>query len=72
MPYTRLDCIVLIVGERRERVGEILTRVRAAHGEVDCALSAVTIVELTHGIYRAKSYGTRIRRACRRESSLRH
>lgn len=53
-------------------MGEILTRVRAAHREVACALSVVTILELTDGIYRAKSYGTRIRRACMRESSLRH
>lgn len=35
---------------------------RAAHGEVDCALSVVTIVELTHGIYRAKSDADRERR----------
>lgn len=47
-----LDSSVLISGERRkESVREILKRVRAAHGEVDCALSVVTIVELTHGIY---------------------
>jgi predicted nucleic acid-binding protein len=51
-----LDSSVLIAGERRrENLREILKRVRAAHGEVDCALSVVTIVELTHGIYRAKS-----------------
>jgi tRNA(fMet)-specific endonuclease VapC len=54
---------VLIAGERRkESVREILKRVRAAHGEVDCALSVVTIVELTHGIYRAKSDTDRERR----------
>jgi hypothetical protein len=34
-----LDSSVLIAGERRkESVREILKRVRAAHGEVDCAL----------------------------------
>jgi predicted nucleic acid-binding protein len=50
-----LDSSVLIAGERRkDSVREILKRVRAAHGEADCALSVVTIVELTHGIYRAK------------------
>ncbi len=58
-----LDSSVLISGERRkESVREILKRVRAAHGEVDCALSVVTIVELTHGIYRAKSDADRERR----------
>jgi tRNA(fMet)-specific endonuclease VapC len=31
-------------------------------GEVDSALSVVTIVELTHGIYRAKSEADRERR----------
>jgi predicted nucleic acid-binding protein len=58
-----LDSSVLIAGERRrENLREILKRVRAAHGEVDCALSVVTIVELTHGIYRAKSDADRERR----------
>jgi tRNA(fMet)-specific endonuclease VapC len=54
---------VLIAGERRgESVRQILTRIRTAHGEVDSALSVVTIVELTHGIYRAKSEADRERR----------
>jgi tRNA(fMet)-specific endonuclease VapC len=58
-----LDSSVLIAGERRkDTVREILKRVRSAHGEVDCALSVVTIVELTHGIYRAKNDADRERR----------
>ncbi|HUA02079.1 MAG TPA: PIN domain-containing protein [Candidatus Aquilonibacter sp.] len=58
-----LDSSVLIAGERRrESVREILERVRAAQGEVDCALSVVTVVELTHGIYRAKTDVDRDRR----------
>jgi tRNA(fMet)-specific endonuclease VapC len=58
-----LDSSVLIAGERRgESVRQILMRVQAAHGEVDSALSVVTIVELTHGIYRAKSDADRERR----------
>jgi tRNA(fMet)-specific endonuclease VapC len=58
-----LDSSVLIAGERRgESVREILKRFRAAHGEVDCALSVVTIVELAHGIYRAKRDTDRERR----------
>lgn len=58
-----LDSSILIAGERRgESVRQILKRVQAAHGEVDCALSVVTIVELTHGIYRAKNDADRERR----------
>jgi predicted nucleic acid-binding protein len=58
-----LDSSVLIAGERRsESVRQILKRVQVAHGEVDCALSVVTFVELTHGIYRAKSDADRERR----------
>src|SRR5213078_940009 len=58
-----LDSSVLIAGERRrESVREILSRVQAAHGGVECALSVVTIVELTHGIYRAKNDADRERR----------
>lgn len=58
-----LDSSVLIAGERRRNsVREILKRLRVAQGETDCALSVVTIVELTHGIYRAKSDEDRERR----------
>jgi len=58
-----LDSSVLIAGERRgESVRQILKRVQATHGETDSALSVVTIVELTHGIYRAKSDADRERR----------
>jgi predicted nucleic acid-binding protein len=54
-----LDSSILIAGERRgESVREILKRVQAKHGETESGLSAVTIVELTHGIYRAKSERT--------------
>jgi tRNA(fMet)-specific endonuclease VapC len=58
-----LDSSVLIAGERRgESVREILQRVKAGLGEVDSALSVVTVVELTHGIHRAKSDADRERR----------
>ena len=51
-----LDSSILIAGERGgQTVSDILKRVRAAHGETESGLSALTIVELTHGIYRAKS-----------------
>jgi predicted nucleic acid-binding protein len=58
-----LDSSVLISGERRgESVRQILKRVQGAYGEADCALCVVTIVELTHGIYRAKNDADRERR----------
>jgi len=51
-----LDSSILIAGERGgESVRAILKRVQATQGETESGLSAVTVVELTHGIYRAKS-----------------
>lgn len=58
-----LDSSVLIAGERRsESVRQILKRVQAACGDTASALSVVTIVELTHGIYRAQNDADRQRR----------
>jgi tRNA(fMet)-specific endonuclease VapC len=58
-----LDTSVLIAGERRgEGVQAIIQRVLTTHGEQDAALSVVTLVELTHGIYRARSDADRERR----------
>jgi len=58
-----LDSSVLIAGERRrETVKQVIERVHAACGDVECALSVVSIIELTHGIYRAKSDADRVRR----------
>jgi tRNA(fMet)-specific endonuclease VapC len=58
-----LDSSILIARERRgETVAQIPRRVRAFQGEIECALSVVTIVELAHGIYRAKNDTDRGRR----------
>jgi len=58
-----LDSSILIESERRgEGVEDILRSVRGAHGETDIALSAVSAVELTHGIYRARTDADRDRR----------
>lgn len=58
-----LDSSILIAGERRrDSVWEILERVEAVCGKTVAALSAVTAVELTHGIYRAKTDTDRKRR----------
>jgi predicted nucleic acid-binding protein len=58
-----LDTSVLIAGERRgETIRDIFSQAWAAHGNVEIAISAVTVVELTHGIYRARTDADRIRR----------
>ena len=58
-----LDSSILIAGERRrDSVQEVLQRVEAMCGKTAAALSAVTAVELTHGIYRAKTNADRQRR----------
>ena len=58
-----LDTSILIASERRgEGIEDILHRVRAVYGEVDVAISAVSVLELTHGIYRARTDADRERR----------
>lgn len=58
-----LDSSILIAGERRKQsVATILERVEAVCGQTAAALSAITAVELTHGIYRAKADADRQRR----------
>jgi predicted nucleic acid-binding protein len=58
-----LDTGILIASERRgESIEDILRQAQASHGEVDIALSTVSVVELTHGIYRAKTEAQRERR----------
>lgn len=58
-----LDSSILIAGERRgETVKQVIQRIRALHGDIESALSAISIIELTHGIYRAKIDADRLRR----------
>jgi predicted nucleic acid-binding protein len=58
-----LDSSILIAGKRRkDSVAEVLERVEAVCGKTAAALSAVTAVELTHGICRAKTDADRLRR----------
>jgi predicted nucleic acid-binding protein len=58
-----LDSSVLIAGERRgHSIRQVLKRVQARYGEIEAALSVITVVELTHGIYRAKTDADRARR----------
>ena len=58
-----LDTSTLVTAERRgHNARDIFAQVRAAHGEVEIGLSAVTLVELAHGIERAKVDAQRQRR----------
>lgn len=58
-----LDTSILIASERRgEGVEDILNRARTEHQEDDVAISSVSVVELTHGIYRARTEADKLRR----------
>ena len=59
-----LDSSVIIAAERkRQTVEDLLTSVEQAFGEVEIAISAVTLAELVHGVARANT--PEIRRARR-------
>ena len=58
-----LDSGVVIAGERQgHTVRQILEQVQTAFSESEGGLSVVSVVELTHGIYRAKFEERRQRR----------
>jgi tRNA(fMet)-specific endonuclease VapC len=58
-----LDTSILIATERQGLgVEDILDHAQMAHGEVDVAISTVSVVELIHGIYRARTDADRTRR----------
>ena len=51
-----LDSSVIVAAERRgHTVREILKQVKGAQGEIEIGRSVVTIAELVHGAYRAKT-----------------
>ena len=51
-----LDSSVIITAERRgHSVRQILEQVQASQGEIEIGLSVVTVAELVHGVYRAKT-----------------
>ena len=68
-----LDSSILIFAERRQQsVLELLERTRTRFGDVEVAISVVTVADLVHGAYRAKTESQRskriafIERLCRR------
>lgn len=51
-----LDSSVIITGERKgHSVRQILEQVYASQGEIEIGLSVVTVAELVHGAYRART-----------------
>jgi predicted nucleic acid-binding protein len=57
------DTSILIAGERRgDSLAEILHPVPRAYPAAQVAISAITLVELDHGLYRARSERDRTRR----------
>ena len=51
-----LDSSIIIAAERRgHNVLQILEQVQASQGKIEIALSVVTVAELMHGAYRAKT-----------------
>lgn len=58
-----LDSTVVITGGRQgHSVRQILEQIQTAYSETEIGLSVVTVVELTHGVYRAKVEERRQRR----------
>ena len=58
-----LDSSIVVAAERRgHNIPQILEQIRVAYGEIDVGLSVVTVAELTHGAYRAKTEADRLRR----------
>lgn len=51
-----LDSGVLIAAERDARpVSALLTAIEQEHGETDIVLSSITVMELEHGLHRART-----------------
>jgi predicted nucleic acid-binding protein len=51
-----LDSGVLIAAERDARpVSELLTALEHQHGETEIVLSSITVIELDHGLHRART-----------------
>ena len=58
-----LDSSVVIAGERKGLTAvDVLDRIRAAVGPEDVALCTVCVIELEHGIWRAKDSDQALRR----------
>jgi predicted nucleic acid-binding protein len=51
-----LDSSIVITAERKSLpVPQLVEAIQTAHGEIELSLSPVTVAELVHGIYRART-----------------
>lgn len=51
-----LDSSIVITAERKSLpVPQLIEAIQKAHGEIELSLSPVTVAELVHGIYRART-----------------
>jgi len=51
-----VDTTIFVAGERRgQTIRQIAEDIKRVHGNARSAVSAVTMVEMTHGIYRART-----------------
>ena len=51
-----LDSSIVITAERKSLpVSQLVEAIQAAYGEIELSLSPVTVAELVHGIYRART-----------------
>ena len=51
-----LDSSTVITAERnKQSIPEFITSILEAHGPLDLSLSPVSVAELVHGVYRAKT-----------------
>src|SRR5947199_4773488 len=58
-----LDSSTVIAAERRKQtLPEFIEAILEAHGPLELSLSAITVAELVHGIYRSKSSEVEYRR----------
>jgi predicted nucleic acid-binding protein len=58
-----LDTSIVVAGERRGwTISQFLDDIHIRYNEAEVGLSVVTIVELTHGVFRAKHIGQQQRR----------
>lgn len=68
-----LDSSIVIGGERKKlTVQQLLEEIKAVFGETEIAISAVTVAELVHGVYRAQQPEIRERRRAFIDELKRH
>jgi len=66
-----LDSCILIAEERRKgSVQSLLHQIDSIFGPVDVGVSTITVIELTHGAYRARNSGDMLRRQVFAEAAV--